>query len=129
MSTVGVETDGGYCVATFFVPRGLPQDQVKFFKGRVVVSCQDGVARGDGVVAVGQHLETIQAQGENTPFLVELVPNSRYQLESDPKWYCRKVELPEMGQPADASTTSPAVKALLTGAKAQLEAAIEMLQQ
>ena len=91
---MSIDTDGGYAVVSFFVPADIPVDEITHLKGRVVVSCQDGVARGDGVYTKVR--ETIKYIIDNRPnngatlYQTKLTPNTH----PDPKWFASKVELP-----------------------------------
>lgn len=89
-----INTDGGHAIVSFYVPQDIPKDEITHLKGRVVVSCQDGVARGDGVYTKAR--DTIGYIIDNRPnngatlYQTTLTPNTH----PDPKWSAGKVELP-----------------------------------
>ena len=116
---VSIDTDKEVCVVSFFIPRDRKRDEIRFLKGRVLMSGQRGVLVGDSVVATSGALEIILDEEPGIPLVIYIVPNNRYMgNEEESKWFAGRVEpTPPSTNEAAKALIASAVESLTTASK------------
>jgi hypothetical protein len=113
---IAINPEDGMCLVTFYMPQGLGYDP-SFLKGRVLLSCQDGVPCRDGVVTAGEAVRYILENSRRQAiFIARLTENTRRRNDDDPYWYASEVKLYE----------SP-VQIMLQLAASQLDLALKQM--
>ncbi len=127
MSMLMIDPEKDLCICVFFIPAMYDHRDLKFLKGKVLVSAADAVGKNDGVVAVGASAAFItnSYSNGNELFLCEVIENNRKKNEDDPPWLITKVSpyVEENAQQVNIVT----IKSLLEGAANQLSAANKLL--
>ena len=113
MATYEVNTRENFCLATFWIPQNLEPEDTAYLRGRVVVSCQDGIAKGDSILTAGDAVRFVIDNSKNGEqvFRVELTENKK----AGEAWFANKVGLPSK-PPIERAMT------LLAGLEAQVKA-------
>jgi len=129
MTEVTVDTQTDCCVVSFYVPHDIQNP--KFLKGRVVISDQDGIAPGDGVVTVGGAVRYILDSDADLFLATNIVKNDRQQHSDDPKWFIPTIEpiITTNNKTGDGSAISVAAVAQLTSIMEQISAVIKQLDK
>ena len=123
MSMVVVDTSLDCCVVSFFIPRDV--DTLKYLKGRVIVSCQEGINPGDGVLITGGAAQFILNNEGELYLATNIIANERKRRDDDPKWFV--VNIDHVDYATTPATSNVAAVAQLESIKGQLETVIDQL--